>query len=162
MLPCRIGPSVVASYALRPARLEDARSLEAIDASVNARPWNEGQFAAACTGTAGQRETVLVVHQCDNVDGFIVYSRVLDEVSVHNIAVRASRQGQGLGQLLLKGSLEQMKQAGAARCLLEVRQSNTAALRLYEGNGFEMDGQRKNYYPGSGGRENALLMSKTL
>jgi len=153
---------MVASYALRPACLEDARSLQAIDASVNARPWNEGQFAAVCSGAAGRGETVLVVHQCDNVDGFIVYSRVLDEVSVHNIAVRASRQGQGLGQLLLQGSLEQMKRAGAARCLLEVRQSNTVALRLYEGNGFAVDGERNNYYPGPNGRENALLMSKTL
>ena len=153
---------MVASYALRPACLDDVRSLQAIDASVNARPWNEGQFAAVCCGTGGQGETVLVVHQCDNIDGFIVYSRVLDEVSLYNIAVRASRRGQVLGHLLLQGSLQQMKRAGAARCLLEVRQSNTIALRLYEGSGFVVDGERNNYYPGSSGRENALLMSKTL
>ena len=153
---------MVASYALRPACLEDARSLQAIDASVKTRPWNEGQFAAVCSGDASRRETVLVVHQCDNVDGFIVYFRVLDEVSLHNIAVRASRQGQGLGQQLLQGLLKQMKRAGAARCLLEVRQSNTVALRLYEGNGFAVDGERNNYYPGSSRRENALLLSKTL
>lgn len=136
--------------------------LAAIDVSVNANPWNEGQFVAACSDVGGKRKTVWVVHQYDNVDGFIVFSRALDEVSVHNIAVRASRQRQGLGQLLLKVSLEQMKRAGAARCLLEVRQSNTAARRLYEGNGFELDGERNNYYSGSGGRENALLMSKKL
>jgi ribosomal-protein-alanine N-acetyltransferase len=150
------------SHALRPACREDANSLAAIDASVSASPWGESQFAVVCGETLQSRETVLIIHQHTQVDGFIVYSQVLDEVSVHNIAIRKSRHGQGLGHLLLKASLERMKREGAARCLLEVRQSNTIARRLYERNGFALDGSRKNYYPGREQREDALLMSRDL
>ncbi len=153
---------MVGSHALRPACPQDADALAAIDASVSTSPWSEGQFAAACGETMPSRETVLIIHQHAQVDGFIVYSRVLDEVSVHNIAIRKSRHGQGLGHLLLKSSLEQMKRDGAARCLLEVRQSNTVAHRLYARNGFAFDGARKNYYPGLEQREDALLMSRDL
>jgi ribosomal-protein-alanine N-acetyltransferase len=168
ILSCSLGPIVEVSYALRPARLEDVGVLAVIDASASANPWSEGQFNAACAESAGGRNTVLVVHQLDQldqhnpIDGFIVFSQVLDEASVHNIAVRSSRQGRGLGHLLLKASMEQMRCAGAVRCLLEVRQSNTAARRLYEGHGFVPDGERKNYYPGPPTRENAVLMSRIL
>ena len=150
------------SHALRPACRQDANALAAIDASVSTLPWSEEQFVAACGEIKPGRETVLIIHEHTQVDGFIVYSRVLDEVSVHNIAIRKSRHGQGLGHLLLTSSLEQMKQDGAARCLLEVRQSNTAARRLYDRNGFALDGARKNYYPGPEQREDALLMSRDL
>ena len=105
---------------------------------------------------------MLVAHCEDLPDGFIVYSQVLDEASIHNIAVRAQRHGEGLGRMLVDGSLLRMKSAGATRCLLEVRRSNSAAQGLYESAGFELDGERKDYYPGGGGRENALLMSRKL
>jgi ribosomal-protein-alanine N-acetyltransferase len=41
---------------------------------------------------------------------------------------------------------------------LEVRASNAAAIRLYEGNGFDTVGRRVNYYPAADGREDALVM----
>mgnify|MGYP002582415600 FL=1 len=41
---------------------------------------------------------------------------------------------------------------------LEVRESNLAARRLYEKNGFEIVGKRKNYYEKPA--EDAILMSK--
>ena len=59
-------------------------------------------------------------------------------------------------------ALLKMKHDGATRCHLEVRQSNAVARRLYEGNGFKLDGIRKSYYPTEGGREDALLMSRCL
>jgi ribosomal-protein-alanine N-acetyltransferase len=54
------------------------------------------------------------------------------------------------------------KQQGVRRCLLEVRESNTAARGLYETLSFQLDGIRKNYYPTTTGREDALLMSRQL
>ena len=150
------------SHALRSACRQDANTLAAIDASVSTSPWSEAQFAAICGETWPNREKVLVIHLHNQVDGFIVYSQVLDEASVHNIAIRRGRQGRGLGHHLLSSSLEQMKRNGAARCLLEVRRSNVLALRLYERIGFVLDGTRKNYYSGLEQREDALLMSRDL
>ena len=79
-----------------------------------------------------------------------------------NIDLHPAQQRKGLGCLLLESALLKMKNDGATRCFLEVRQSNAAARRLYAGNGFELDGIRKRYYPTEDGREDALLMSLCL
>lgn len=148
-------------YKLRPAGSGDAEALEAIDA-VNPVPWSARQFTDAVASSAERQQIVLVVHRGDLLDGFIVYSRVLDEVSIHNIAVRAGKQGQGLGRMLLAGSFQRMKTDGAMRCVLEVRASNVAARRLYGSAGFAQDGRRKDYYRAGDTREDAVLMSRKL
>ena len=76
--------------------------------------------------------------------------------------MHASRQQRGLGLALLQAALRHMRAAGMRRCLLEVRRSNRAARGLYRGAGFDEDGTRKNYYPAAAGREDAILLSRTL
>lgn len=160
--PDRLFAGVMTSrYTLRPAGPEDVAALVAIDAA-NPVPWSARQFADAVARNSEGDGAVLVAHCGDRLDGFVVYSRVLDEVSIHNIAVRPGQQGRGLGGTLLVRSLALMKRAGAARCLLEVRASNVAARRLYASTGFTLDGERKDYYPAGAGREDALLMSMKL
>ena len=138
----------------------DAVALAALDSLVNQSPWTSAQFAGACSAQADSAERALVIDRNGQLAGFVVYSRVLDEVCIHNIAVHPSRQGSGLGQLLLAGALGQARAAGATRCYLEVRASNQAARGLYEKLGFQLDGVRRNYYPTATGREDALLMSR--
>ena len=41
---------------------------------------------------------------------------------------------------------------------LEVRPSNAVALSLYDKMGFKQLGQRRDYYPALGGREDALFL----
>lgn len=103
-----------------------------------------------------------MVEEDGRIDGFVVMARVLDEATIYSIAVDPPQQRKGLGQLLLTAALERAEQAGATRCLLEVRQSNNAARKLYKRNGFYLDGVRKGYYPAADGREDALLLSKLL
>ena len=150
------------SSTVRPACAADAGLLVAIDASVNIHPWNAQQFAAACGGASLNKQCAMVVEEGGRIDGFVVFSQVLDEASIYSIGVHSAQQRKGLGHLLLHAALLKMKEAGATRCFLEVRQSNAVARRLYEGNGFELDGIRKSYYPTEGGREDALLMSRCL
>jgi ribosomal-protein-alanine N-acetyltransferase len=147
------------TQSLRLATIFDAKTLAAIDASVNPNPWSEAQFAATCSD---DRAWALVLEEDGGIDGFVVVSQVLDEASIHSIAVDPAQQRKGFGQSLLHAALSRTRQAGATRCLLEVRESNTAARRLYAVNGFVLDGVRRNYYPTGGGREDALLMSKEL
>jgi [ribosomal protein S18]-alanine N-acetyltransferase len=149
-------------HAIRPACPADAGWLAAIDAEVSFNPWSERQFALVCSTTGGYRESALVVAEDDRLHGFVVFSQVLDEGSIHNIAVHPAHQRKGLGRLLLEAAVVELIGTDARRCLLEVRRSNKAARRLYEGSGFALDGVRKNYYPKEGGREDALLMSREL
>ena len=48
------------------------------------------------------------------------------------------------------------------RSLLYVPASNARALELYRHFGFSQIGVRKNYYPADGGREDALVLERTL
>ncbi|NQX87934.1 MAG: ribosomal protein S18-alanine N-acetyltransferase [Halioglobus sp.] len=150
-----------ALFEIRRARREDIEVLVGIDAA-NPAAWSEGHFARAIGGGSTDEKTVLVAQDAGLLLGFIVYAQVLDEVSIHNIAVRAAQWGQGVGGGLLGAALARMKSAGAVRCLLEVRRSNAVARHLYMSAGFLLDGERKNYYRSSGISESALLMSRTL
>ena len=147
---------------VRPAQPGDVSGLALLDRQVNPSPWTERQFAGACGEDNGEPERALVVASEGQPQGFVVYSRVLDEVCIHNIAVHPAWQGRGLGRLLLAAALAAARDAGAMRCHLEVRASNRAARGLYEQLGFRLDGVRKNYYPTAAGREDALLMTRRL
>jgi ribosomal-protein-alanine N-acetyltransferase len=46
--------------------------------------------------------------------------------------------------------------------LLEVRPSNKAAISLYRKCGFNEIGVRSNYYPAADGREDALILARSL
>lgn len=147
---------------VRPAESGDATALAVLDSQVNPSPWTEGQFADACCAHSDDREHALVIGSAGCLMGFVVYSRMLDEICIHNIAVHPSQQGRGLGKSLLAAALAEASEGGAERCCLEVRASNNAARRLYEKLGFQLDGVRRNYYPSAVGREDALLMSRKL
>ena len=45
---------------------------------------------------------------------------------------------------------------------LEVRPSNDMAMKLYSDAGFDEVGMRRNYYPAKHGREDALIMARSL
>lgn len=133
---------------LRPARPGDEPALAAIDELVNPSHWTAGQFASACDGSGLER--ALLVQYGQHIAGFVVYSCVIDESCIDNLAVHPAKQRAGLGRMLLGAALEAARGLGASRCCLEVRASNRAALGLYEAFGFQQDGLRKNYYGGAG------------
>ncbi|WP_110513507.1 ribosomal protein S18-alanine N-acetyltransferase [Herpetosiphon llansteffanensis] len=81
---------------------------------------------------------------------------MIDEGHITTIAVTPSQRGQGLGELLLNGLIDQGVDMGATRLTLEVRISNESAQRLYLKYGFEPSGTRVRYYTDNG--EDALIM----
>ena len=83
---------------------------------------------------------------------------MLDEGDIGNVAVAPDSRRRGSGAALLKALFAESERRGAAVLQLEVRESNFAARRLYEKNGFEIVGKRKNYYEKPA--EDAILMSK--
>lgn len=113
---------------------------------------------------ADARRMLLVAESAEGViDAFCLASLVLDEASLLLIAVRREVRRRRLGRGLLRALLDSLGPAGIERCLLEVRESNTAALALYQSCGFARDGRRRGYYPSGANeeREDAILMSWT-
>ncbi|WP_447530004.1 ribosomal protein S18-alanine N-acetyltransferase [Vreelandella sp. TE19] len=93
--------------------------------------------------------------------GYALIARLPFEAELQAIGVLSEYRGQGLGRALLQGVFDQARAWQSERVLLEVREHNVAAVKLYEAAGFGVDGRRKNYYPAANGagREDALLMS---
>ena len=82
-----------------------------------------------------------------------------DEAHITEIAVRESLRGNGIGELLLIGSLRAAVEYGSHVMTLEARVSNFIAQRLYEKYSFKSVGIRKGYY--SDNREDAVIMTTT-
>lgn len=71
--------------------------------------------------------------------------------------MRETLRGQGIGELLLIGSLRAALEYGSSVVTLEARVSNFVAHRLYEKYGFKSAGFRKGYYADN--REDAVIMT---
>ncbi|MBY6104921.1 ribosomal protein S18-alanine N-acetyltransferase [Ferrimonas balearica] len=132
-------------------------ALWTIEQGAHAMPWSES-LLRSCLSSPYWGEAM----QADGVVGFYLFQQVLDEVTLMNICIEPARQGEGLGSVLLQRALNRAVEAGAVQCFLEVRASNLSALVLYQKMGFVEDGRRKGYYPTADGREDAVLMSRSL
>lgn len=134
----------------------DLESVVAIERLVQTHPWSKQQFQESlalyqCT----------VYEQASEVVGFCILQPVLDEANLLLMAIHPDQQGKGLGYILLDSSIQQLNN-NPIQIFLEVRESNAAAIRLYEKTGFHQIDVRKNYYPNpDGSREHAVIMVKT-
>jgi ribosomal-protein-alanine N-acetyltransferase len=84
------------------------------------------------------------------------------EAHILNLCVDPSYQGMGLGGRLLRCMMELAARRGIEDMLLEVRPSNAPALALYRRHGFVRIGERKAYYPARFGREDAVVMKRSI
>lgn len=80
------------------------------------------------------------------------------EAEIYNIACAPAHRRRGFARALLARALEEAGRMGLERTILEVRESNTAALGLYRAFGFCDLGRRKNYYTDTG--EDALVLAR--
>lgn len=76
---------------------------------------------------------------------------------IATLAVHPAFRRKGVGQCLLVNGLLECVVRGLTEALLEVREKNFAAQRLYHKLGFEVVGIRKNYYQDTG--EDAIVMT---
>jgi ribosomal-protein-alanine N-acetyltransferase len=95
----------------------------------------------------------------DGVVGYVCPMSLFEEAQIMDIAVAPEERGRGVAYLLLERAIALSRDRGAERLVLEVRESNLAAIRLYERFGFVRYAVRKGYYEG---KEDALLMEKEL
>ena len=68
----------------------------------------------------------------DAIQGFLIARAVGPEWELENIAIAGSARRRGLGTRLLGEFLNTARARGATSVFLEVRESNSAARRLYE------------------------------
>lgn len=136
----------------------DLDEVMAIETDIYAYPWTRGIFHDC------MRVGYLchVLEQDDGIKAYSVLSIGVAEAHVLTLCVRPDSQRQGLGRMMMEHMLELASQAGAETMLLEVRPSNASAIRLYHQLQFNEVGTRPDYYPSAEGREDALIMARSL
>jgi len=142
--------------ALRPMREEDIESVARIEAAAYGFPWTPGIFRDCLR--AGYGCWVLARGGGDIV-GYGVLSVAAGEAHVLNVCVDPGVQGAGHGKRMMKRLMDLARWHQARRVFLEVRPTNTRAIRLYQELGFNEIGLRPNYYPAKRGREDAIVMA---
>jgi ribosomal-protein-alanine N-acetyltransferase len=140
---------------LRLMQAEDLEQVLQIEQRVYPFPWTLGILRDCLK--VGYCCWVVTVDQ--QIVGYGVMSVVVDECHLLNICIDPGWQRLGLGRRLVERLLQLGRQHGAEAAYLEVRESNRPARRLYRQIGFVEVGQRRDYYPAIGGREDALLLT---
>lgn len=141
---------------VRKMRPEDVGAVVAIETEAFSSPWRRETFLELIDRPTA--ELLVMVHG-DEVVGYAVLWCILDQGEIANIAISSHMRGRGLGRQLLAEVLDVGRARGVETVFLEVRDSNAAALALYQSFGFTQVGQRRGYYERP--REDArILMAK--
>jgi ribosomal-protein-alanine N-acetyltransferase len=142
----------------RAMREADLPAVLAIEPTIYPHPWTRGNFADSLkAGYVGE-----LCEADGEIIGYAVMMLVLDEAHLLNISIAQPWQGRGLGRDLLLHMCGMARNRQSQTMFLEVRVSNTTAIRLYESMGFNEFSVRKGYYPAQNGREDAYLMGLAL
>lgn len=145
------------SIQIRTMQASDIDAVCAIEQQVQFHPWTASQFADSV-----QRYQATVIVQDGVILGFCILQKVLDEANLLLMAIDPKCHGQGLGTLILNDAIERLGDA-CVQIFLEVRESNYAAITLYEKVGFHQIDLRKNYYPAPNRqKEHAVIMVNML
>lgn len=101
----------------------------------------------------------LGVEKGEELKAFVSVTVSDKTADIEDILVCIEERKKGLGSLLLEQALTVLRNLKIERVLLEVRESNLPAIKLYSDFGFKQISVRKKYYNGI---ENALVLEKVL
>jgi len=144
---------------VRSAIPDDIPTIRALEQQAeSAAHWAEREYDALFAPDAPTRIALIAVDEADigHVRGFVIARCALDDWEIENVVVVREAQQLGVGTKLIRELLRRAHAAGVISVLLEVRESNLAARKLYERLGFSSEGRRRNYYHEP--MEDALLL----
>ena len=142
------------SIELRRLEPQDLDTVEEIERASYPTPWSRSMFVAELR----KPSSLALVASSPEGDlvGYAFISRYVDAWHVMNVAVANDFRRRGIATLLLERLFEETATDPERGYTLEVRVSNSQAIRLYEQLGFEARGIRRGYYTDN--REDALIM----
>ena len=89
---------------------------------------------------------VVTAEEDDVLVGYASAAVVADVADLTRIAVKPAKRREGTARALLDSLLHEAKDRGAERMMLEVAETNEAALGLYVRSGFVEVARRRDYY----------------
>lgn len=172
--------SAVSSLTVRPARATDAPELHALQQTIYTEArWFVGDGAPSADAITRRLRSLDPRHSCylvaliqpqahqqEQVSGWLELNRPqpqrLKHVAVLTIAVAPAWRRRGVAKQLLSRGYQWAQQKGVKKIQLDVRAGNTAAITLYEREGFVLEGRERAQILTPQGYEDNLVMAKFL
>lgn len=130
-------------------------ALCAIEKKSFSNVWTKENFESELTNPTS---VFFVAVENGEALGCISMNNALGEGFISKLMVSEEKRRQGIGRLLLEKLCEYAQKNKMFALTLEVRESNTPAIALYEKAGFKNMGKRKNFYRNP--KEDAVIMTK--
>ena len=138
---------------MQPVHLEQVKAL--LGTCFGESAWSMESLRSQLDKT-DSRCTVAI--EDNTVIGFLAFEQVLDEGSIVEVAVHPDHRRRGIAKALITSAIHSVD--GLKTVFLEVRESNTPAVRLYEDLGFEQIAVRREYYDHP--KEDAVIMKRSI
>ena len=115
-----------------------------IEKIVFTKPWTREQLKNDLVLSTNSENWVYMEDQ--QVVGYILGCKVMDEFYLNNIAVHSDFQRRHIGRSLIEHVKNRLQSQNIQRIYLEVSEKNKPAQQLYESMGFQKKGLRRDYY----------------
>ena len=135
--------------------VDDISQVAEIERQIFSIPWSEKAFR---NSMESDNTIYIVAKENNNVVGYAGRYLSFEEGNITNVAVNPLSRRKGIGEKIVRDILNRAYEKGVRDVFLEVRETNSVAIALYEKIGFKEEGIRKNFYDKP--RENALIMWK--
>ncbi len=140
---------------IREMTLEDIEQVYNLENSIFSIPWSKDSFESS---VKNKNTLFIVAEEEGEILGYLGMYIFSEEADISNVAVSKQYRRQHIAKQMMDDILLKAQAAGVKHVTLEVRETNVAAIKLYENMGFVEAGIRKNYYEEP--TENALIMWK--
>lgn len=140
---------------VRAMEVSDIAEVAEIERRSFSVPWSDNAFRESLQLS---HAIFLVICFGKKIAGYGGMYKVFHEGDIINIAVHPDFRGQGMGRRLLEELEREAVRQEIADITLEVRESNKAAIGLYESLGYIREGIRRDFY--NEPKENAIIMWK--
>ena len=145
----------LAGLQIKKMQEEHVHGIHEVEKACFSLPWT---IDGICAELKNENARFFVALKEKKVVGYVGMHDVFSCCYVANVAVLPEFRRMGIAKRLMQEILDYGKKTNAEFLSLEVRQSNVAAISLYESLGFEEVGVRKNFYERP--TENAVIMTK--
>ena len=146
----------MSEWIIREMKIEDLDHIMEIESLSFTIPWSKESFIHELNNNSVAKYYVAVIENF--VAGYAGLWKIMDEGHITNIAVHPEYRNKRIGESLIKRIFKVCDSVNINKLTLEVRESNSAALKLYEKMGFQAEGIRKAYYHDN--KEDAIIMWK--
>lgn len=146
-----------APYRIRAAESADVAGMLDVERACFGDPWSPRAIREAMQTETSQ---AYVAEEKGKLLGFVLARTSGPEAEILDLAVLPRMRRRGVARGLLRAVRDAVLRVGVEEIFLEVRESNRAAISLYEGEGYRVVGMRHRYYRNP--LENALVLRVAL